>query len=69
MTGNEQVAADVAGWIGDHLGQACFHERDDLPAATNWTTTGPVATITLEDGSDLIVTVQIRQPAGKADPR
>jgi hypothetical protein len=54
-----QVAADVAAWIGDRLGDACYCERGELPAGVSSEASGPVATITLEDGSRLVVTVAV----------
>jgi hypothetical protein len=56
---NDELVADVAGWIADRLGQACHDEADDLPAGLNWESSGPTATITLEDGSRLVVAVAI----------
>jgi hypothetical protein len=60
LDGNAQVAADVAGWIAAKLGPACYDETDDLPAGLSWNAAGPAAEIVLEDGSRLIVTVQVK---------
>jgi hypothetical protein len=53
---NGQILADVAQWVADRLGQACYDEADDLPAGLSWESSGPVATIIMESGARLNVT-------------